>query len=537
MQVPFSDWSEKVGGFPISAVSYPAMDRSWVFAQFHQWAELPSLGQGNAPLPVFFWSPGCTTLYQVKASGELSISPEVAGELRLETVEAALTYLFENPAPGIFLLEGVLDLDRSGQISPTVKHQVCNAYFQLRALESPCYWVLLGEYVDIPPELQAFAPKFVYALIDTVELRGWLRDRFEQEVVPQVIRACQGLSVGELTMLFEANQAELCQDIQGFVERVSDYKLDKLTGLGLHYMAEPDIPYAPGQELLEQRLDEIAALLSPEAGDYNLNFPKGMFLWGPPGTGKSLGAKLAARRLNLPLISLEWGAILGVASPDIALSRILSAVESIAPCILYFDDFDKGFAGWDSDADGGVARRLAGKLLVWLQEHRAAVYTIATVNRMAMLPPELKRRLDEAFFMDYPHNGARHEILKAHLTQYFAPFQAADPWSERQWRNLLTMAQNFSPAEIGGVVRRLAERKFYELYQAGLVDADGPPPLETAYEELLLAFRQTIPLKARPDGQEQVEEMQQNRDFAKPAAAPDRSVFAKPENVRLYQCN
>jgi len=35
--------------------------------------------------------------------------------------------------------------------------------------------------------------------------------------------------------------------------------------------------------------------------------------------------------------------------------------------VLFFDNFDKGFSGWESNADGGVARRLSQKLLTWMQ--------------------------------------------------------------------------------------------------------------------------------------------------------------------------
>ncbi|MGB3652836.1 MAG: AAA family ATPase [Rivularia sp. (in: cyanobacteria)] len=87
--------------------------------------------------------------------------------------------------------------------------------------------------------------------------------------------------------------------------------------------------------------------------------------------------------------------------------------------VLYFDDFEKGFAGFDSDSDGGVSRQLAGKLLTWMQERTSQVLVMATVNRLEFLPPELIRRFDEIIFVDLPHAGARYEIFKLHLAGGF----------------------------------------------------------------------------------------------------------------------
>jgi hypothetical protein len=65
--------------------------------------------------------------------------------------------------------------------------------------------------------------------------------------------------------------------------------------------------------------------------------------------------------------------------------------------------YDEGFAGWDSNVDGGIARRLSATLLTWMQEHQEPIYAIATVNRLGLLPPELVRRFEDIFFVDLPH--------------------------------------------------------------------------------------------------------------------------------------
>ena len=87
---------------------------------------------------------------------------------------------------------------------------------------------------------------------------------------------------------------------------------------------------------------------------------------GPPGTGKSLCAKLAAKALGYPLLGLSWGNVLGADNPDRALAQILEVADCLDNCVILADDFDKGFTGW---TEGGASRRLSQRLLTWMQEH------------------------------------------------------------------------------------------------------------------------------------------------------------------------
>ncbi len=169
-----------------------------------------------------------------------------------------------------------------------------------------------------------------------------------------MILACQGLPLGEIRLILPRFGA-FTSTVEQLAQLVLEHKINKLRGRGLEYIAAPDVHKAAGLEQLEKRLEVIAALLKPEATDYGLKFPTGMVLWGPPSTGKSLCAKLAAQKMGLPLLMANWGILLGSPNPDRALKEFISLVTSLAPCVLYWDDFDKGFAGWDSNADGGVA--------------------------------------------------------------------------------------------------------------------------------------------------------------------------------------
>ena len=137
------------------------------------------------------------------------------------------------------------------------------------------------------------------------------------------------------------------------------------------------------------------------------DIPKGVLITGIPGTGKSMMAKEAAKKLELPLISLDMGnlqeGIVGASEKHMV--DALRMVEAMAPCVLWIDEIEKAFSGSNSgSSDGGVMRRMFGKFLTWMQEKTAPCFVFATSNDISQLPPELFRseRFDDKFYSFMP---------------------------------------------------------------------------------------------------------------------------------------
>jgi ATP-dependent 26S proteasome regulatory subunit len=505
----------------IVAVEYHTPDRMQILQQFYHWGEEQSLS-------VFLWNPGYCGLQQlIENQGQYILQPTERGKN-----QDILQYLLADYQPGIYLLEGILTEDENRKISQKLSYQLLNAYHQALWSQQDIYWVLLETYVQLPLELQPFISVLSHPLPnqDQVQLivqqfcenfwQSSLDDGYpsanaasRNQAMQLLIRACQGLPVGEIRMLLKQGLG-FANQLEKIAQLVLEHKVNKLRGRGLEYIAQADVPSAGGLDLLSKRLETITCLLQPEAQTYNLKFPTGMLLWGPPGTGKSLSAKLAAKKLGLPLLAANWGVLLGNSNPDLALKEFIALVTSLAPCVLYWDDFDKGFAGWDSNADGGVARRLSAALLTWMQEHEEPVYTIATINRLEMLPAELVRRFDDVFFVDLPHEGARYEVFNLHLAKYFPSFRdQVSAWSDEQWRRLLTEYRICTPAEIGNAVRRCAEKAF----------AQGRPG-QIQVEDLLRQRSLFTPAMERES--EQMQAIRNQAIYAQPVSSEDYSRFA-----------
>lgn len=125
--------------------------------------------------------------------------------------------------------------------------------------------------------------------------------------------------------------------------------------------------------------------------DEPLLTPRGLLFNGPPGTGKTMGAKYLARELDLPLYHLDVASLMEkyVGESENNLRIALKQAETSAPCIMLIDEVEKLFHGGSDDS--GVTSRMLSSILWWLQEHKAKVFTVMTTNKEAAIPPELYR--------------------------------------------------------------------------------------------------------------------------------------------------
>ena len=64
------------------------------------------------------------------------------------------------------------------------------------------------------------------------------------------------------------------------------------------------------------------------------------------------------------------------------LRAVIQTAEAIAPCVLWIDELEKGFAGSRSSGstDGGTSSRVFGSFISWMQEKRSPVFIVATAN-------------------------------------------------------------------------------------------------------------------------------------------------------------
>jgi ATPase family associated with various cellular activities (AAA) len=197
-----------------------------------------------------------------------------------------------------------------------------------------------------------------------------------------------------------------------------------LTGDGLlEYIETPaSISEIGGMNNLKAWLARRQDALSDAATGFGLTPPRGIFMLGVQGSGKSLAAKAVAAAWARPLLRMDPSLLFDryIGESERRLNSALAQAEAMAPIVLWIDEIEKGFASAASQSvDGGLSKRMFGTLLTWMQERTAPVFLIATANDIESLPPELLRkgRFDEIFFVDLPKLEARAAIFQIHLAK------------------------------------------------------------------------------------------------------------------------
>ena len=244
-----------------------------------------------------------------------------------------------------------------------------------------------------------------------------------------------------------------------------------------------------------------------EAAAYGLPAPKGVLVTGVPGCGKSLTAKAMASAWSLPLVRLDIGRVFGglVGASEQNMRNALATAEAIAPCVMWIDEIEKGFAsGASGQGDSGTSARVFGTFLSWMQEKTAAVFVIATANNISLLPPEMMRkgRFDEIFFIDLPTDVERRVIFTIHLKARLkaGPALGGLPVTDDLLDLLCTETEGFSGAEIEQVVISACFDAFNErraLTTDDLLHEIGNTvPLSVTQAEQIAALREWADVRA-----------------------------------------
>ncbi|MBD2186515.1 AAA family ATPase [Planktothrix sp. FACHB-1375] len=239
----------------------------------------------------------------------------------------------------------MLTPDTSGKNELEQLAMISNLAYDLPTRGQQQFVVALETYAELPQELIPLVPVLVNPLPDASQVRQIVQDFSNQlflapAELEQLVRTCRGLPIGELSTLWQRLLSNGCTTKQ-LIDEVLTYKKSKLKGQGIEFISEPDVPAAGGLDLLEEMLERAAALLKPEAKEHNLKFPKGMILWGPPGTGKSLSAKLAAKKMGVPMVAADWSSLRGATAYESRknLREFLQLCDSLGEygLVLYFD--------------------------------------------------------------------------------------------------------------------------------------------------------------------------------------------------------
>lgn len=197
--------------------------------------------------------------------------------------------------------------------------------------------------------------------------------------------------------------------------------------LGMEVIEAPDIDYTSIGGL-EDQINEIKEtvelpLLKPDLFEkVGIQPPKGVLLYGLPGTGKTLLAKAVAHSTNASFIRIIGSELVQkyIGEGARMVRELFELANEKSPSIIFIDEIDSiGAKRLDSITSGDrEVQRTLVQLLAEMDgfDPRGNVRILAATNRPDILDPALLRpgRFDRIIKVPMPNAEARTEILKIH---------------------------------------------------------------------------------------------------------------------------
>jgi len=153
----------------------------------------------------------------------------------------------------------------------------------------------------------------------------------------------------------------------------------------------------------------------------NSHPPKGILLYGAPGTGKTLLAKAVANESGVNFISVKGPSLISkyIGESERGIREVFKKANHASPTILFFDEIDSLVPKRsESSTDAHVTERVISQFLTEMDgiEELKGVVVLAATNRLDLIDPALLRsgRFDLLFELPTPDEETRLSIFKIH---------------------------------------------------------------------------------------------------------------------------
>ena len=215
---------------------------------------------------------------------------------------------------------------------------------------------------------------------------------------------------------------------------------------------------AGNEEAKESLMDIVDFLKNPQKyKDYGARMPKGVILYGSPGTGKTLLAKAVAGEAKVPFYALSGSdfvqVYVGVGAARIR--NLFKKAKAQGKAVIFIDEIDAiGKKRGGSSASSGNDERdqTLNALLTEMSGfgEQEGIVVIAATNRLDTLDSALLRpgRFDRHIEVSLPDISAREKIISLHLEN--------KPYNNLDLKDIAKKTAYFSGAKLENLINEAA---------------------------------------------------------------------------------
>ena len=217
-----------------------------------------------------------------------------------------------------------------------------------------------------------------------------------------------------LPQLDEAKQAELEEKLKGFDEKMIEFIQSEILS------SSPDVHWddIAGLEFAKKTIKEIIIwpMLRPDLFNGIRRPPKGLLLFGPPGTGKTMIAKAIASQSKSMFFNISASSLMSkwIGESEKLVRTLFALASFYQPSVVFIDEIDSLLTSRNEN-ENEASRRIKTEFLVQLDgagtniEDRILI--IGATNRPQEIDDAFVRRLSKRLYIPLPNKVSRKQLI------------------------------------------------------------------------------------------------------------------------------